>query len=1306
MEKGDKCMRMKKIIPAILGSLIIVFLISVNLFATITEYDVSLNGDGSIMAVLDTETGTLTVSGSGITKNYTSKGPWSNSGYVKHIVVEEGVTELGNYLFVGDFYNLETITLPDSLTRIGERCFYYTSSSYTSKVTNLVIPKNVKTIEKEAFYWYTGNRASITNIYIPKSVETIGDGVFKGQAKLINLTFEEGSQLKNIGNESFYGCSILEELNLPVSVVSIGNYAFQGMDKLKTFNDLSTSIQTLGIDIFGIGTNNYMGRSATGKTAKAYVHQEYMINALKGLGYTVTVLEGTEALDKLKSYPTSTLFEVGAVNPSDVIAKANPYAGTFDFKGLGNIKDYTTVFNSNIGDIAQTPWNGTNIPSRIKKITVGEGITSLGNSLFAYVNYMGGMQTFGNVEEIVLPSTLTRIGNRSFFMGGSSTTYKLTSITIPKNVETIGDYAFKLQKSLTSFTFEPQSKLKSIGKESFYAVSVKKIELPEGFTTVGESAFYSATVEELTLPTSTKSIGLSAFHGMNNLKVFNNLSTTTQTIGKDIFGSSSSSYTGRSATGKTATIYGHQEYMIEALKSIGYTVTVLTGTESLDKLKSYPSDSLLEMGAVNPADVIAKMNFYAGSIELLGNGPTKDYTSSVPWGNMPTTTKKIVVNEGITELGNYLFSRSTTGAYFGYLESVELPDSLTRIGKNCFSYTTGSSGTLASITIPKNVSIIEEFTFAYRAGLKNVSFAQGSKLESIGDSAFASCIGLEEVILPNTVKTLGDSVFSYAGTKGNFNIVLNEGLVEIGGAAFRGSGLVNIVLPSTVEKISCGNAKDNIFASCTSLKTVTNLSKSNQMVGTSTYDYINSSSNPIFYLYSANTNFLPVIQKGPTGTQTVYLDEPVLSGTLDNGIKWSYDPDTKIISFEGEGEIPSYTAGTQPWYSASYRYGIGGINLGYVTGIGSGAFSGLSFGSSSPLFWGQHESLGGVLSGQTGLPVSYQGTTPTGETEDKTGIWNYVDEVEVVFPDVQPRIQGGEILSPLRFIFQDLGATVIWNQENSYAVIRKEEMGKKVEIVLKPNSSSMWVNGQEYTNEEIGLDATVVLENGRLLLPGRAIIKAWETVQFKASRPSATVYEDYYFKTSEPVAGGDDKLNNIPVIDEWQEEGTVITPDNEEEVINGGGDENEFDISTTNVIFNIAPTILNVRVPIIVDVQMLADGSIIIGDSYSIDNRCVTGPIKIYGISVNTLIEEDEYKLVDFDSDFKNIATKKVFGLRINGSSVSSSGEVVLNEDLAAVIHCGKSKPLVFEMKFANHKQAVIDKCIGSIVFTVGFDKV
>ena len=685
-----------------------------------------------------------------------------------------------------------------------------------------------------------------------------------------------------------------------------------------------------------------------------------------------------------------------------------------------------------------------------------------------------------------------------------------------------------------------------------------------------------------------------------------------------------------------------------------------------------------------------------------GSGITKDYTQNyisgtgnaaqTPWGNISYKVTKIVVEEGITEVGNNLFAQTySMGSllYFENVQEISLPSTLRRIGDSCFYMGNTRNPKLTSITVPAAVQTIGKNAFQYQKNVSTLNFENGSNLTSIGDNAFDSMTSVKSIDLPDSVRVIGNGTFYR--TKAKIN--LNEGLLEIGGSAFQSGSFESLTIPSTVTKIG-----SDILYSVTNLKVVTNLSKTNQTVEIQN-QYI--SSNPVFYIYGANTNFLSVVQKGQPGTQTVYLDEPVLSGTLDNGITWTYDPETQILSFEGEGEIPSYTAGSQPWYSASYRYGIGGINLGYVTGIGSGAFSGLSFGAASPLFWGQHESLGSVLSGQTGLPITYEGTTPTGESEpeDKTGIWNFVDEQEVIFPDVKPRIQNGEILSPLRFIFQDLGATVIWNQDNHYAVIRKEENGKKVEIVIKPNSTSMWVNGNEYTNEEIGLDATVLIENGRLLLPGRAIIKAWETVQFKASRPSATVYEDFYYKTSEAVEGGDDKLQDIPVIDEWQEDGVVITPENEEEVINGDTT-SEY---TTPIILNAEASNFEVVVPILFDVNMLSTGEILMGSDYFMINNCAMGGSIIVGIQITPAYE---FAIADYNTDFKNSkANANTFGISINSQPVPTSGVVPLNDSLKEVIRNKESKEIVIDIKLPAQDKAFRGS-IAAVVFTVDFDKV
>ena len=78
--------------------------------------------------------------------------PWIQyAGYIAEITIGEGITSIGKEAFGGAVYqestygDLETITLPDELTTIGDRAFYY------SKKLTLTIPASVTTIGTEAF---------------------------------------------------------------------------------------------------------------------------------------------------------------------------------------------------------------------------------------------------------------------------------------------------------------------------------------------------------------------------------------------------------------------------------------------------------------------------------------------------------------------------------------------------------------------------------------------------------------------------------------------------------------------------------------------------------------------------------------------------------------------------------------------------------------------------------------------------------------------------------------------------------------------------------------------------------------------------------------------------------------------------------------------------------------------------------------------------------------------------------------------------------------------------------------------------
>ena len=72
------------------------------------------------------------------------------------------------------------------------------------------------------------------SITIPKTVTAIGNMAFGYSHLLRSVKFEQGSQLKTIGNAAFVYCSKLESLTIPASVESIGTCVFGGCKSLKS----------------------------------------------------------------------------------------------------------------------------------------------------------------------------------------------------------------------------------------------------------------------------------------------------------------------------------------------------------------------------------------------------------------------------------------------------------------------------------------------------------------------------------------------------------------------------------------------------------------------------------------------------------------------------------------------------------------------------------------------------------------------------------------------------------------------------------------------------------------------------------------------------------------------------------------------------------------------------------------------------------------------------------------------------------------------------------------------------------------
>ena len=208
---------------------------------------------------LDTDTGVLTISGTGYMYNWNYYGdvPWfSNRSSVKTVVIPDSVTSIGRWAF-GYCESLTSVTIPDSVTSIGSCAFYDCTG-----LTSITIPDSVTSIGNGAFYNCTG----LTSVTIPDSVTSIGDEAFNNCTRLTSITVKEGNP-KYSSDE--YGVLFNKDKTLliqypignkrtsytiPDSVTSIGDWAFAQCTGLTSVT-IGNSVTSIGEAAFWLCTS-------------------------------------------------------------------------------------------------------------------------------------------------------------------------------------------------------------------------------------------------------------------------------------------------------------------------------------------------------------------------------------------------------------------------------------------------------------------------------------------------------------------------------------------------------------------------------------------------------------------------------------------------------------------------------------------------------------------------------------------------------------------------------------------------------------------------------------------------------------------------------------------------------------------------------------------------------------------------------------------------------------------------------------------------------------------------------------------
>ena len=157
--------------------------------------------------------------------------------YVDHNGMRFAVTRIGNNAFY-DNDKVTSVTLHDGINSIGVSAFQECEA-----LTAMDVPSSVKSIEREAFR----NCTNLRTVSLHEGLETIGEAVFRNCYNIPSLTLP--STLKTIGNGTFDGCRGFNELRIPDGVTSIGSQAFMGCTSLVSIH-LPAALSVISDNLF------------------------------------------------------------------------------------------------------------------------------------------------------------------------------------------------------------------------------------------------------------------------------------------------------------------------------------------------------------------------------------------------------------------------------------------------------------------------------------------------------------------------------------------------------------------------------------------------------------------------------------------------------------------------------------------------------------------------------------------------------------------------------------------------------------------------------------------------------------------------------------------------------------------------------------------------------------------------------------------------------------------------------------------------------------------------------------------------
>ncbi len=720
-----------------------------------------------------------------------------------------------------------------------------------SALNNFYFPASVTRIEPYTFFSCT----ALENIVI-NSITYIGEYAFYDCATLNMLDLSE--QLEYIGDSAFYNCADAE---IPfvrlTNLLYVGNFAFYNCLGLTALN--AENLQTAGIKAFS-GAYNLQEVTIPGNTTlgavfgSAYYENSYEISQ-NGTYYLPLALTRARISAATTSIASSAF--KGATTLNDIIfhGATPPVLGGAAFEDtsatlklfvpVASKQAYLDSFAAFAAQIythptdyeefdfvsaeggylvkakADAQYSGVlYIPAEFNNLPViGIAATAFsGNADITEVIIPAGIKTIGqaafkncvNLEKALFEggSILEVVGADAFY--GSA---KLERIFIPKTVREIGDYAFAGTRTpvdggytyssmLSQVDFENDSVLERIGKYAFYlTISLKNIVIPSSVTQMGVAVFRDSGIEHV---------------------VFDEMSLLTNIADESFSGSSLISIDlplGVTHIGK----YAFQDCISLTNASLGIRL------ESIEQRAFYNAKALASLTFPDTLTNIANESFrFCSALERITLSENIEYLGDYAFAGATGLYEVIWREQSIGHIGEYAFmdtpwlaqTQAAEGEGVIYLNNVAysykgvmpadtvitLREGTVGISPRAFEGSVGLKG----VIIPATVKTIGERAF-YGCSLESLIFEEGSQIQSVGNRAFEGA-AFASLNLPEGLQSIGN--YAFAANAALTSLTLPESLLTIGEGAFSDLPIIDmeLVLPQALTAIGAYAFKNSAFS--------------------------------------------------------------------------------------------------------------------------------------------------------------------------------------------------------------------------------------------------------------------------------------------------------------------------------------------------------------------------------------------------------------------------------------------------------------------------------------------------------------